>query len=207
MPKDKKQSAPAVETTPAAAPAPVKEKKSRKASTEASTEAPVEATPAPVPAVEATPEVSSEKSEVETHLASVGAMVQAAAEASKKLVAEFRALEKLVHKLEKEAKKGGRKKRASTKKGEMPKGFTKPCNISDALCHFLGVPEKTKLSRTEVRKKVTDYINANNLKSKENGQIIKPDAKMMKVFKFPKDAEITIFNIQKYFSEHIQKCD
>jgi chromatin remodeling complex protein RSC6 len=210
MGKDKKSTAvataPAVVETPAPV-APAKEKKSRKSATE------TPAAPAPVvevaPVVEAAPaaEGGAEKSEVETHLSSVVAMVQAAVEAAKKLSVECRALEKAVHKLEKESKKGGRKKRASTKKGEMPKGFTKPCIISEALCKFLGVPKDTKLSRNEVRKKVSDYIKANGLQSKENGQIVNPDDKMMKVFKFPKDEKITIFNIQKYYSEHIQKCD
>lgn len=144
-------------------------------------------------------------SEIKGHLESLGSQISSMTEGMKKLASEYKAVEKLVKKLEKESQKGGRKKKTSTMKGKMPSGFTKPCDISDDMCKFLGVSKGTKLTRNEVRAKVQTYINDNKLKDASNGTRFNPDAKLTKLFGFPAGEQVTIFQLQKYLSKHITK--
>jgi DNA topoisomerase-1 len=70
---------------------------------------------------------------------------------------------------EKGAKKKGRKKAVAQKAYQ----------LSKELADVLGVSE---LSRPEVIKKTWDYIKANDLQDNKNKRLIKPDAKLAKVF-------------------------
>lgn len=67
------------------------------------------------------------------------------------------------------------------------KGLSKPVKLKSELAELLGV---TELSRTEITKKLWDYIKANKLQTKtENGtaenagKFIVADAKLLPVFK------------------------
>lgn len=67
------------------------------------------------------------------------------------------------------------------------KGLSKPVNLKNALAEFLGA---TELPRTEITKKLWDYIKANKLQTKtENGKpenagkFIVADAKLLPIFK------------------------
>jgi len=69
----------------------------------------------------------------------------------------------------------------------MAKGLNKPVKLKEDLAKFLGVDE---LPRTEITKKLWDYIKANGLQTKtangkpENaGKFIVADAKLLTVFK------------------------
>jgi len=67
------------------------------------------------------------------------------------------------------------------------KGLSKPVKLKNELAEFLGA---TELPRTEITKKLWDYIKANKLQTKtENGmpenagKFIVADAKLLKIFK------------------------
>ena len=67
------------------------------------------------------------------------------------------------------------------------KGLSKPVKLKNELADFLGAAE---LPRTEITKKLWDYIKANKLQTKtENGQadnagkFIVADAKLLPIFK------------------------
>ncbi|KHE91055.1 MAG: SWIB/MDM2 domain-containing protein [Candidatus Scalindua rubra] len=67
------------------------------------------------------------------------------------------------------------------------KGLSKPVKLKTELAEFLG---KTELPRTEITKKLWDYIKANKLQTKsENGKAenagkyIVTDAKLLAIFK------------------------
>ena len=68
-----------------------------------------------------------------------------------------------------------------------PKGLKKPVNLKAELADFCGV---SKLPRTEITRKLWDYIKSKKLQTKsangkpENaGKFIVADAKLLKVFK------------------------
>jgi chromatin remodeling complex protein RSC6 len=67
------------------------------------------------------------------------------------------------------------------------KGLSKPVKLKNELAEFLGA---TELPRTEITKKLWDYIKANKLQTKtENGtpenagKFIVADAKLLSIFK------------------------
>jgi len=67
------------------------------------------------------------------------------------------------------------------------KGLSKPVKLKKDLAEFLGASE---LPRTEITKKLWDYIKANKLqttkangKAENAGKFIVADAKLLKVFK------------------------
>jgi chromatin remodeling complex protein RSC6 len=71
---------------------------------------------------------------------------------------------------------------------------------------FLGVAHGSKLSRTEVTKKINSYIKTNNLQVPENKRSFKPDAKLSAILGNLQavDAEkgYTYFNLQRYMTPH-----
>jgi chromatin remodeling complex protein RSC6 len=197
-----------VEEPVVATPPPAADKKSKKEK-KADTPAPVAA---PAPVVEAPAQEAGESSEASVEqtlfetLSTLTKELNSHLDQAKKLQVAVKQFEKLLHKSVKDLKKNNKRRKGgkSGKKGEMPKGFTVPCKLSDALCTFLGVPKATQLSRNEVRSKITEYVASNSLKDKNNGQKINPDAKLTKLFGLEKDAQLTIFNIHKYLSSHIE---
>ncbi len=68
-----------------------------------------------------------------------------------------------------------------------PKGLSKPVKLKNDLAEFLGA---TELPRTDITKKMWDYVKANGLQTKtENGKpenagkFIVADAKLLPIFK------------------------
>jgi upstream activation factor subunit UAF30 len=131
---------------------------------------------------------------------------------------ELKLLQKQVSKDFKEAAKSQRSRRGkrradaaaaaaaggAEKAKRSPSGFAKPTLISDELCAFLKVPIGTQLARTEVTRKITEYIKANSLQNQANKKIILPDATLGSLLKAG-DAEVTYFNLQKYLKTHFTK--
>ena len=64
-----------------------------------------------------------------------------------------------------------RKKRAESD-SKQPVGFKVPRNISPELAAFFGVSADTMLPRTEITKRIWNYIRDNNLKDEQNKRII-----------------------------------
>ena len=75
--------------------------------------------------------------------------------------------------------------------------FMKPMNISPALAAVIG---DAPMPRTEVTKKIWEYIKANNLQNAANKRNIDADAKLKAVF--GKD-QVTMFEMTKLVNQHL----
>ena len=96
------------------------------------------------------------------------------------------------------AKKGRKAAASGDKKARAPSGFAKPTPLSPELCAFLGVPAGTELARTEVTRRINDYIKTKNLQDPADKRTIKPDAALQKLMNVSKDAKLTFFNLQSH---------
>ena len=67
---------------------------------------------------------------------------------------------------------------ALKKKSRQGGGFTSPVRISEELCKFLDSPPGTLLARTEVTKKLNEYIKSNKLQRPVDRRIVDPDEKL-----------------------------
>jgi chromatin remodeling complex protein RSC6 len=105
-------------------------------------------------------------------------------------------IDKQIAKNEKQALKKLNKKRVGGDRA--PSGFRKPALITDELATFLELPSGEKLARTEVTKKITEYIHNNNLQDPENGRTILPNKELSKLLNYSGEGELTYFNLQKY---------
>lgn len=87
---------------------------------------------------------------------------------------------------------------ATTKKRNS--AFMRPVEISAELAEIVG---RGPMPRTEVTKKVWDYIKKNKLQDKENRRMINPDAKLAKVFGSSK--QIDMFKMTSKISSHLKE--
>ncbi|HXU45283.1 MAG TPA: SWIB/MDM2 domain-containing protein [Thermoanaerobaculia bacterium] len=78
--------------------------------------------------------------------------------------------------------------------------FMKPLKPSDALAAIVG---SAPLPRTEVTKKVWDYIKKNNLQDPANKRNINADDKLKAVF--GGKATVTMFEMTKLINVHLHK--
>lgn len=76
--------------------------------------------------------------------------------------------------------------------------FMKPLTPSAQLAAVVGA---TPLPRTEVTKKIWDYIKANNLQDAANRRNINADAKLRPIF--GKD-QVSMFEMTKLVSQHLK---
>jgi hypothetical protein len=86
-----------------------------------------------------------------------------------------------------------------------PSGFVVPSHISDELAVFLGKPVGTMMARTEVSKLINTYIRVHGLQDSQNGRVINPDAKLIKLLRLNHGDELTYFNLQKYMKSHFSR--
>jgi len=96
------------------------------------------------------------------------------------------------------AKKAAAKKVAPAKKRTPNAAFMKAMTPSAALAAIVGA---SPLPRTEVTKKVWEYIKKNKLQDAVNKRIIKADAKLKEIFK---KAEANMFEMTKMINEHLK---
>lgn len=75
----------------------------------------------------------------------------------------------------------------------------KPVEVSDALAEVVG---KGPMARTEVTKKLWDYIKKNKLQDKDNKRNILPDAKLAKVLG---SQPIDMFKMTSKVSKHLNE--
>lgn len=78
--------------------------------------------------------------------------------------------------------------------------FMAPLTPSAQLATVVG---NTALPRTEVVKKMWDYIKKNNLQDKTNKRMINSDAKLAPIFEGK--TQISMFDMSKYLSKHLSK--
>lgn len=86
-----------------------------------------------------------------------------------------------------------------------PSGFAKPAYLSPEMCDFLGVPNGTELARTEVTKRLLQYVKEHNCQHPENKRIINLDAKLKALLNPEEGEEVSYFNIQRLLKKHYQK--
>ena len=79
-------------------------------------------------------------------------------------------------------------------------GFMQKLQPDDALAAVIG---SEPLPRTEVTKKIWDYIKSNNLQDPNDKRTIKADAKLKKVFD-GKDS-VSMFEMTKLVNSHLKK--
>ncbi len=200
---------------PVAAPAPVvaapaaeTKKVARKSAAKAEVAAPA---PAPVvaPVVPAVAEATEAPQQtVGDEIKGMITSLNGLREVISTLHTQLKKLEKRVAREIKDARK--RKRRATTvdANGETKPArlsiFEIPTRLSDDLCHFLGKPKGTEMSRSNVTKAVTTYIKEKGLKNKHD---IKPDAALKKLLAPPEGEPLTYFNLQKYLNKHYVKTE
>ena len=76
--------------------------------------------------------------------------------------------------------------------------FMKPMNVSSELAVIIG---KGPMPRSEVAKKMWEYIKKNGLQDKENKRNINADANLQKVFGGKKT--VSMFEMTKLVSKHL----
>jgi len=81
-------------------------------------------------------------------------------------------------------------------------GFNKPLGVSEKLRAFLGLAADEKISRSQVTRKVNEYVEAKGLKA---GQNISLDATLQDILQVPDGIQVTFLNIQKYINPHYIK--
>jgi upstream activation factor subunit UAF30 len=101
------------------------------------------------------------------------------------------------------AKKAAPAKKAAAKKAPAKKrtpsaAFMKPLTPSAALAAIIG---DKALPRTEVTRKVWDYIKKNGLQDKAKKTMINADAKLKEIFK---KAQVSMFEMTKLISGHLK---
>lgn len=78
----------------------------------------------------------------------------------------------------------------------------KPVQVSDALAEIVGAGP---MARTEVTKKLWDYIKKHKLQDTNNKRNINPDQKLSKVF--GSSASIDMFKMTSKVSKHLKEAD
>ncbi len=97
------------------------------------------------------------------------------------------------------AKKAAPKKAAPKKKKAPNAAFMAALNPSDALGAVIGTKP---LPRTEIIKKIWDYIKKNNLQDKTNKRMINADAKLKVLFGGKN--QVSMFDLAKIVSQHVK---
>jgi upstream activation factor subunit UAF30 len=106
---------------------------------------------------------------MDTYIESLSEKLTHAMEMFKQINVDFRLLQKQYQREKKNlGKKVKNKGGAGAGIGGKISGFAKPGFISSELCDFLKVDHDTQLARTDVTKKITQYIKENNLQDPLN---------------------------------------
>jgi chromatin remodeling complex protein RSC6 len=125
-------------------------------------------------------------------------MAKTAKKAAKKAVkkaAKKAAPKKAVKKVAKKAAPKAAKKKSARKPNA---AFMAPLTPSAVLGEVIGTKP---LPRTEIVKKIWDYIRKNNLQDKKNRRMINADTKLKPLF--GKD-QISMFDLAKIVSKHVK---
>jgi len=123
---------------------------------------------------------------------------KAAKKAPKK--AAKKAVKKVAKKAPKKAVKKAAKKATKKKSARKPNAaFMAPLTPSAALADVVG---SKPLARTEIIKKIWDYIKKNGLQDKKNRRMINADAKL-KILFAGKD-QISMFELAKVVNKHVK---
>jgi len=92
------------------------------------------------------------------------------------------------------------RKRENAKKS--PSGFAKPCKISNELCKFVGIPEGSERSRTDITRFINAYVKEKNLNNPENRREFFPDEKLRSILNVTDKEKVTYFILQRLIAHH-----
>ena len=84
-------------------------------------------------------------------------------------------------------------------------GFNRTLQISPKLKEFLKLSDEETVSRSEVTRRINQYITTNGLKHPDNGRMIILDDALRDLLQPPDGVQVTFLNIQKYLSPHYIK--
>jgi len=82
-------------------------------------------------------------------------------------------------------------------------GFNTPLDVSDELRAFLKLAPGEKISRSQVTKKINEYVSQKGLKDKQE---IKLDNDLKVLLNPPDGTKVTFLNIQRYINQHYVKA-
>ena len=201
----------AVVAAPATASVKATKKATASASAPAVVVAPATATAAPAtaaaPAATASEAPAAPATTLDEDLKSVLTTLTTLRETVSTMITEVKRLDKRVHRELKDARKRKRRVRVEGEEGYVKRGpsiFEIPTKVTDELCKFLGKPNGTLISRSNVTKEVNNYVKLHNLKNKHD---IKPDAPLRKLLAVPETEQLTYFNLQRYLNRHYIKAE
>ena len=120
----------------------------------------------------------------------------------KVLVLSIKQLQKDVNKMERSKRRKGKTVNNGDKPKREPSGFAKPALISDAMAKFLGEKKGISLARTDVTKRISQYIKKHNLQNPANKREIFPNKELRSLLHVPQADLLTFFNLQKYLKIH-----
>jgi upstream activation factor subunit UAF30 len=125
------------------------------------------------------------------------AMAKTAKKAAKKTAkkAAKKTAKKAAKKAAKPAKKAAKKKSARKPNA----AFMAPLTVSDSLAEVIG---NKPLPRTQIIKKIWDYIKKNGLQDKKNRRMINADAKLKTVF--AGKTQISMFELAKVVNKNVK---
>ena len=87
-----------------------------------------------------------------------------------------------------------------------PSGFARPGPVTDELRTFLGLAKDELIARTQVAKKMSEYIKQHELKNPENNKEIILDKKLAKLFGVEDKTKVEYFKIQGFLTKHFVKA-
>lgn len=82
--------------------------------------------------------------------------------------------------------------------------FVLPNFLSPQLCQFLGLPNDSSMSRSDVTRQIHRYANENSL---IDGRNIHPDAALRALLQIEDNEQLTFFNFQRYFRHNYLGLD
>jgi len=124
-------------------------------------------------------------------------MAKAKKKSAKKKPAKKAAKKKVAKKAPKKAAKKAPKKKSARKPNA---AFMAPLTLSSTLAEVVG---SKPLPRTQIIKKIWDYIKKNNLQDKTNRRMINGDAKLKAVF--GGKSQVSMFELAKIVNNHVKK--
>jgi|TARA_B100001540_G_scaffold317245_1_gene349640 chromatin remodeling complex protein RSC6 len=130
--------------------------------------------------------------ELTDKLSSVQNEMKSIQQTLKLLVKEYDKQKKVIAKVQ--------KKRDNAKKS--PSGFAKPCLISPELCKFVGIPEGSERSRTDITRHINAYVKEKNLNNPENRREFFPDDKLRAILNVNDKEKVTYFILQRLIAHH-----
>jgi chromatin remodeling complex protein RSC6 len=187
--------------TPAPAATPEKKVVAKKATD--ATPAPAVAAPTPVETPALTTDATTERTladevkDLQDELTKIRDSASAALSALKRVTK--RAAQDV-----KDARKNRRRRSENTDEPRKPSNFEIMVPISDELSIFLGGGKNNQMTRAQVTKAISKYVNDHSLRT---GRVISPDAGLRKLLNIAdgSSVELNMFNLQSFLRHHYLK--